>query len=278
MKVNKLPGHSWGSEIKVNLTTCSDTDIKEIGIQASKNLVVLIRQQNLTERDQARICNIIGNTEKMPNEIHYRCPTDAKGNVYSEIQKVTGKKDHNGNPTGLFHHNDVLDWHANRASFTAGRKPLVWLYSVAGSEKSKTSWLNLELAYSQLPLTLKEKIRNLKAYYGYKPGKYTPNTDFKEHINSQSFPFIRKNQFSTKEGIYFPFNQIFGFEGLTESESNQLIDELKDHVINENFIYHHDWQDGDIIISEQWLTVHKRWPFDVSKRTLHRITMDYPTI
>ena len=102
--------------------------------------------------------------------------------------------------------------------------------------------------------------------------------DFKEHINSHPIPLIRKNQMNDQKGIYFPFNQIFGFEGLEEEEFNGLMDEIKAHILNEKYIYHHDWQDGDLIISEQWLTIHKRWPCNVGKRVLHRITMDYPSI
>ena len=50
-------------------------------------------------------------------------------------------------------------------------------------------------------------------------------------------------------------------------------------MLNEEFIYHHDWDDGDVVISEQWLSVHKRWYFeDMDKRLLHRIAFNYDKV
>ena len=71
-------------------------------------------------------------------------------------------------------------------------------------------------------------------------------------------------------GLYFPFLQIFG--GLEPD----LFETLKNHVLKEEFVYHHDWEDGDVVISEQWLSIHKRWAFDkMDQRVLHRIGFDY---
>ena len=42
---------------------------------------------------------------------------------------------------------------------------------------------------------------------------------------------------------------------------------------------HHDWEDGDLVISEQWLSIHKRWTFEkMDKRVLHRIAFDYDKV
>ena len=44
-------------------------------------------------------------------------------------------------------------------------------------------------------------------------------------------------------------------------------------------MYHHDWQDGDVLLSEQWLGIHKRWKFEgIIERTLHRIESDFTHI
>ena len=54
---------------------------------------------------------------------------------------------------------------------------------------------------------------------------------------------------------------------------------LRQHVEQEKYTYHHDWEDGDIVISEQWLSIHKRWPFeDMKNRLLHRIAFGYENL
>ncbi len=35
------------------------------------------------------------------------------------------------------------------------------------------------------------------------------------------------------------------------------------------------WKDGDLVLSEQWLTIHKRHAFErMDKRLMHRITIE----
>ena len=43
-------------------------------------------------------------------------------------------------------------------------------------------------------------------------------------------------------------------------------------MLKEEFVYHHDWEDGDVVISEQWLSIPKDGHFDkMNQRVLHRI-------
>jgi taurine dioxygenase len=54
------------------------------------------------------------------------------------------------------------------------------------------------------------------------------------------------------------------------------MDWLIEHVQQDKYRYDHHWKDGDVVISEQWLTIHKRHEFDnMSNRVLHRIAFDY---
>ena len=79
--------------------------------------------------------------------------------------------------------------------------------------------------------------------------------------------------------MFFPFLQIFGFDGYEQEEFESIMQELTEHVLKDEFAYHHDWEDGDIVLSEQWLSIHKRWDFDgMDKRILHRIAFDYSNL
>ena len=64
---------------------------------------------------------------------------------------------------------------------------------------------------------------------------------------------------------------------MTEEESKVIMDPLIEHTTQEKYIYHHDWDDGDLVISEQWLGIHKRWKFEgMPNRLLHRAVFDFP--
>ena len=56
---------------------------------------------------------------------------------------------------------------------------------------------------------------------------------------------------------------------------------LIEHCLQDKYVYEHKWNPGDIVISDQVLTLHKRveWePEIIAKRVLHRITFHYDRI
>ena len=70
---------------------------------------------------------------------------------------------------------------------------------------------------------------------------------------------------------FFPFLQIHTFKGMTREESKIILKMLKKHVTKEKYCYNHHWQDGDMVISDQWHSLHKRQYCEtISTRLLHR--------
>ena len=169
---------------------------------------------------------------------------------------------------GLFGHKETLDWHANKAS-SPNRSPIVWIYAVKGSEGSITSWIDNRKAYEDLPNDIKKQCENIKITCGFKRGNYTDDPFFREHHNKENkFNLVHTNEAGIK-GLYFPYLQVMG--GL----SDDLFEYLKSHILQDKYRYDHYWQDGDVVISEQWLTIHKRHAFDkMHERLMYRITID----
>ena len=256
--------NKWVIEVEnVDLKNISNEDAIAIGNKIISNLVVVIKNQKLSEQDELDFCSKIGEYQKPADSDrikHYR--------LSQGILRVTGQKNEHGEE-GLFGHTSALDWHSNQAS-NENRKPLIWLYGVEGTEGSRTSWINNKLSYDHLPTDIKEEIQDKKITLGYRSGNYSPSKFFKEHHHKDKpFNLVHTND-AGLTGLYFPFLQVFG--GLEK----ELFEKLKNHILKDDFVYHHDWKDGDVIISEQWLSIHKRWAFDnMDKRILHRIAFDY---
>ena len=99
----------------------------------------------------------------------------------------------------------------------------------------------------------------------------------KEKVNYDNPISLVHTNREGKKGLYFPFQQVYDIvEGATKEQWGELHTFLKSHCTKEKYIYHHDWQDRDLVISEQWLSIHKRWEFAGMKdRLLHRIAFDY---
>ena len=232
-------------------------------------LVVVIRGQDLTPEEEIAFCQSIGKCQGP-----YRSERSKHIALNDHILRVTGQKNEEGEE-GLFGHVDALDWHANQAS-NKERDPLIWLYGKSGTRGSRTSWIDNKKAYEDLHPTIQESLKKIQITLGYKTVNYSDSKYFRDHHNEEDpFDLVHTNA-AGKTGLYFPFLQILGMVGKTEEEFNEIMDMLKEHILQDKYRYDHYWEDGDIVISEQWLSIHKRWKFeDMENRVLHRIAFNY---
>ena len=260
----------------LDLRDATEAQAQEIGRLLAENTVVVVRGQNLSVKDEVEFCKKIGKLECLETRKDQKGFDGfiVPGSDY-HAWRVTGELDEHGRP-GLFGHVSDLDWHANQTA-NEWRHPIVWLYGVKGTAGSRTSWLNNIVSYQDLPHELQQTYQNIRMINGYKRGSYSEHDFGKDvDINFHYRPRLVHTNVAGKTGLFFPFLQIHQIDGMTEDESRKFIELLRDHVLQERYMYHHEWQDGDVVISEQWLSIHKRWRFEnIATRVLHRICLDF---
>lgn len=261
-----------------DLKTATQDDINHIARLLAKNTLIVFKGQSLTIQDEVRIAKMFKNPQQFHTEIDDSPDANFRGAEVEGSEKyalrVTGKKDHEGR-TGIAGHESEMHWHANDQT-TPNRRPLVWLYSVQGSKGSKTTWNNNILSYASLEEEKRRPLEKLKLTILKEVSLRDDEEDKPDEIENYCPDLVMEN-IAGQRGFYFPFLQISGFEGLSEEESKHIIDWLSEYTTQEQFCYHHDWDDGDVVIAEQWLGIHKRWPFkDIEERLLHRMAFDFP--
>lgn len=264
--------NGWTVLINGQIRDFTEDQIRYVHELLLKNTVVVMKNQILTPEDEIRIVKVIGNPISTITDNRIYDTTIIPG-----IIRVTGQKNKDGN-IGLFGHKSTLDWHANRCS-SPERKPLIWMWGECGMVGSRTSFINNIETYRDLPQNIKDRIADKKVFCGYKLGTYSESPQFKEHVNRQwPIPLVYTND-AGETGIYFPFHQILEMKDTPQEECEEIKQLLIEHVLQEKYIYHHDWEDHDLILSEQWLSIHKRWAFEnMESRVLHRIAYDYSNL
>jgi taurine dioxygenase len=270
---------NWVVEISdFDIRTATKEEALAIGKYILSNMVVVLKNQDLEPEDEVAFCSKIGKCQFIID------PTKPREGQRTEhlavghhILRVTGQKNEKGEE-GLFGHTSALDWHANQAS-NYERDPLIWLYGVEGTAGSKTSWINNIESYNALSEEFKKEIQDIQITLGYKSGSYSPSKFFVEHhSDDKPFRLVHVND-AGYTGLYFPFLQIFGMPGKTEEQFKDIMSRLIEHVTQPQFCYDHYWEDGDVVLSEQWLSIHKRWAFDkMEERILHRIAFNYENL
>lgn len=280
MKVH-YPVNTWTAFVEdCDIRNLTEGDINFLGNLLAEKTVLVFRGQTLSPADEVKFCGQFGDMDQ-----HREFTPQMTKSIcipgFPEISRVTGKLDDEGMP-GLHGHKGDLDWHCNKVS-NPNRKPIVYLYSLEGSKGSRTSWTNSVFAYADLPANIKKKINDLTmdvslSFKGYSDlGKIFNLKD--DVITPNYHPRIVQKNAMGHTSLYFPFLQIAGVRGLSDSESRDLSDFLIGHMMQDKYLYHHDWEDGDVVISDQWSGLHKRWAFEgMESRLLHRIAMDYSKI
>jgi taurine dioxygenase len=264
--MRKLLMDGWVAEYDVKLKDLPADELRDVLKDIFQYQVLVFHDQDLDVSSFLRIAENIGTVHKSDGD---------RASVWAGegVIRVTGDQ----KEPGLFGHKEALDWHANQPS-NANRKKLIWLYAVKGAEDSRTSWLNNALAYDDLPSNIKQKIEHLHVYCGYKRGRYSDSPFFKEHVDRNNpMPLVQK--FGPRKGLFFPFLQVFEIAEMPGKESDDLLEYLQAHVVQDKYIWHHDWKQQDLNISEQILTIHKRWPFEnMEERLLWRLASGHEQI
>lgn len=275
----KLHENGWTVLLEdFDFKTATQDDINKIARLIATNTCVVCKGQNLTTEDEVRIAKMFKDPQRFdtynedsPDHLFRGAEVEGSENI---ALRVSAEKDKDG-LTGIAGHESEMQWHCNDQT-TPNRKSIVWLYSVKGSKGSRTTYNNNILSYESLDEERRRPLENLKLSVLQNVSLREDESDGDSKVENYTPPLVIEN-IAGKKGFYFPFLQISGFEGLTQEESDKIIEWLSEYTTQERFCYHHDWDDGDVVIAEQWLGIHKRWPFkEIEKRLLHRIAFEFP--
>lgn len=274
------------TEIKhIDITNLDETSLHDIRKIVRSDVVTILKKQStqpayftnfvskigpignfkqlLWDPTTGELCN---NTQNLHDPLMWSNPE-----TYP-VQRVTGKKI-NGKDSGIFG-TGVLDWHANLNGLR--RADGVALQGYKDCEGTSTTWLNMAKAYEQMPDDLKQRCANVFCSYTYSPETWAAGLSKKQkeamlkNPSSYNMWLVQKN-ISGRHGLYFYTNN----NCKIHSEDTELYNDLYDYVFCDKFMYTHYYDIGDIVLSDQLLSLHKRDQNDpniLSKRILHRLT------
>jgi taurine dioxygenase len=134
------------------------------------------------------------------------------------------------------------------------------LYALAvPSTGGDTLFASMYAAYDALPPRLAQRLdgRNGAFTYGGRR-KSTALLNAEDRDWTPVFhPIIRTHPETGRKALYFDPGKILRIEGLDESESDALIEELTECMIQPDAQYRHRWRKGDIVIWDNRCSYHK---------------------
>ena len=227
-----------------------------------QNLVVLLRDQKLTEEDQVRFAAKFGS----PAQIH----TKQFVRSHPAVMLISNIRE-DGKPIGalpdgeMHFHTDQC--HQERPAMAS------MLYALeVPSTGGNTLFANGYRAYETLPPEIKRRIEGRKALnaYDYETAATKRGTRLAPSVPSYAHPVVRTHPATGRKALYVNRLMTVRIEGLPAQESDELLATLFDHQERREFIYEHVWRAGDLLIWDNRCTLHARTDFSPNERRLMR--------
>jgi taurine dioxygenase len=257
-----------GIDLRQDLSEATMAEIMETW---HRHLVILFRDQSLSEEQQIRFAERIGPLQKRNR------PKDALNERSSakhpEYTMLVSNIRENGKLIGSLPDGE-MHFHSDQCYI---EKPATgtFLYAIeVPAQGGDTLFLNMYKAYETLPAELKAQVEGRKAVNAYLYDSMTRglnqvSVDFSKHPH-YSQPIVRTHPNTRRKALYVNRLMSFSVEGMEQQEGGALLDRLFDHIEQDRFIYAHKWRVGDLVLWDNRCTLHARTDFSDTERRLLR--------
>jgi alpha-ketoglutarate-dependent taurine dioxygenase len=240
-----------------------DSDAAALKALFERHRLLLFRGQYLTDEQHVRACNYV--LPALPNP-GFVSNTEVKG----------------------FDRDCLLLFHSDFA-FTA--YPLLGISLHAqeiAPNAAPTRFCNTQKAYEAMPSPLRERMESLQVLM------LANTVDGREDIAARTIrvpddaprdryirivrPVISEHRVTHTPFILASEQQASHFDGLSLAESDQLLAELFGHMYRDEFVYDHDWAEGDLIVWDNLTLQHgRRANPGTVRRCLRKVMMNEKT-
>lgn len=227
-----------------------------------EGLVILLRDQQLSEEDQVRFAECFGPLGRTIN-VH----NTGKHPAVMLISNI--RKD--GKPIGALPDGE-MQFHTDQC-YVERPAAATMLYAIEVPRVGgNTLFANAYAAYETLPAAIKRRIDGKKALnaYDYDNASTRRGTKLREGVPHYAHPVVRTHPATGRKALYVNRLMTLAIEGLPERESEELLDYLFAHQEQPRFVYEHVWRVGDILMWDNRCTLHARTDFSPTERRLMR--------
>jgi taurine dioxygenase len=266
---------SLGAEVKgVDLTKPVDAETAAAVRKAfDDNIVIVVRDQDLTEDQQLKAAEIFGKVA------YRRRPVvgDGPGGDYDTPFMMVTNIIENGKPIGAFgdgemwfHHDTSYYPEPHRATLLYAMKLTTW-----GGE---TRFSNMYAAYDNIPRALRDRLegRRVLQMHDYKRReRLNIDTTDLSKIRHNWQPLFITHPATGKKSLYVSRLMSAKIEGLSREESEAALEQLFDISEDPSIVYEHKWKLGDLVIWDNWCSIHARNDFPREEpRLMRRLTIE----
>ena len=183
-----------------------------------------------------------------------------------------------------------LGWHSNGNSRRDIKKILIGLYCEHPCEDTALSIVNTRDVWIDFSQEDKDYYNNITCYFKYKNNTMMelkegdPELEVMDSHVGQIRPLVGKHPHTDEDYIYFSYHFIrkvwYTPPGGKRQVVNrdEFVDKLYKKIMRSKYMDHHIFKRGDLILMDQFASLHRRAAISDVNRELWRIAADYSTI
>ncbi|TDP44247.1 TauD/TfdA dioxygenase family protein [Zavarzinia compransoris] len=177
------------------------------------------------------------------------------------------------------------EWHFD---YSYVEKPSIaaLFYAVAvPPEGGDTLFADSTAAFEALPEAEKDYLRGLTAVHSWArlheqleamdPTRKPLSAAAKQKYAPVPQPLVYRHPVTGRESLWVAAQVVSEIPGLAEAETRALLDRLTAHVTQPEFVYRHQWRQGDLVFFDNRATLHTATIFDYERylRLMYRTTI-----
>lgn len=229
--------------------------------------VLIFPGQELTEADQVRFTEHFGELGGRNRKV---ATAEGDSVLHPGIMLISNiRKD--GVPIGSLPDGEMM-FHSDGAY---AKRPFRYtlLYAIeVPSVGGNTKFANMYKAYEALPEPFKNSLSKAYAEQVYYAGSVTKDQPSDSLTGTRLHPLFISHEETGRTALYASRLITSRIEGLPESESEEILEELCDISERDEFVYEHVWTPGDLVMWDNRCINHARTDFSEGERRLLRRT------
>jgi len=250
-----------------------DATVAAIRQTFDDHIFVVFRGQELSEDDQLRAAGYFGKVHVRRKPTNGRDPGGQWDTPFMLVTNIV----ENGKPIGVFGDGEM--WFHHDTSYYPEPHRATLLYSMKlPSWGGNTCFSNMYKAYENIPRPLRDKLEGRKVLqvHDYKRrerldlDKIDLNT-----VRHHWQPIFITHPATGRKSLYISRLMSARIEGLSREESEDALEQLFEISEDPAIVYEHEWKLGDLVIWDNWCSIHARKDFPRDEpRLMRRLTIE----
>ncbi len=258
-----------GAEITgVDLSNFSRDDAGFIVDAYHTHAALLFRDQDLSHEDLIAFSSLFGEVDVAPENQRMKA-VPGKPQIYV----VSNIKGENGKPIGSLGAGEAI-WHADMSD-RENPPEATLLYAVELPPAGGDTWIaGMASALEGMPKDLRSRIedRAIKHDGTYNSGGFVRKgveaSDDPLTCTGTLHPAICAHPDTGRPVLYLGRRRNAYVDGLSLTESEELLDALWAHATQDSYCYAHRWRKGDLLMWDNRSTLHRRDAFNPEHRRM----------